>query len=93
MLQPQCNISQQRSSSVTMHQNHEEIELLKAQLSQLEERQKNYDELQHRLEEFEAKERLGKLESDISKSSPAQPVPTPQKYDPETQANIGKSII
>ena len=75
-----------------MHQNHEEIELLKAQLSQLEERQKNYDELQHRLEEFEAKERLGKLESDISKSSPAQPVPTPPKHDLETQANIGKSI-
>merc|ERR1719435_484861 len=69
-----------------MHQNHEEMELLKAQLSELEERQKNYDGLQKRVEEFEARERLEKLESDISESSPAQP--TPPKYDPETQANI-----
>ena len=62
----------------------------------LQERQKNYDGLLKRIEDFEAKERLEKLEANISKLSP-QPVvqevetkteePAP-KYDAETQANI-----
>ena len=60
------------------------------------ERQKNYDEILKRIEDFEAKERLEKLEADISKSSPQPAVqevetkteePAP-KYDAETQANI-----
>ena len=60
------------------------------------ERQKDYDGLLKRIEDFEAKERLEKLEANISKLSP-QPVvqevetkteePAP-KYDAETQANI-----
>ena len=45
-------------------------------------RQKNYDELQKRIEDFEAKERLNKLEADISKS------PKKQQYNSETQGNI-----
>ena len=62
----------------------------------LQERQKNYDGLLKRIEDFEAKERLEKLEADISKSSPQPAVqeveerivePAPQ-YDAETQANI-----
>ena len=62
----------------------------------IQERQKNYDGLLKRIEDFEAKERLEKLEANISKLSP-QPVvqevetkteePAP-KYDAETQANI-----
>ena len=62
----------------------------------IQERQKNYDGLLKRIEDFEAKERLEKLEANISKLSPQPAVqevetkteePAP-KYDAETQANI-----
>merc|ERR1712062_149419 len=45
-----------------LSQNNEEIEILKAQLSELQNRQKDYDELQQRPNDFETKQRLEKLD-------------------------------
>ena len=53
------------------------------------ERQKNYDGLLKRIEDFEAKERLEKLEADISKSSPQPAV----QEDLKTQLNECKTKI
>ena len=56
----------ERSSVKSYTQNSEELEMLKSQLSELQERQINYDELQKRITEFEARERLAEIEKNTS---------------------------
>ena len=56
-VEEQVNQSKQEIS-----QNLEELEMLKAQLVELQDRQKDYDDLQERLKEFETKQRLEKLD-------------------------------
>ena len=90
-----------RSILIFLHQHFDKICLLICVILfnsffVLQERQKNYDGLLKRIEDFEAKERLEKLEANISKLSPQPTIqevetkteePAP-KYDAETQANI-----
>ena len=56
----------ERSSVKSFTQNNEELEMLKSQLSELQDRQSNYDELQTRITEFEARERLAEIEKNTS---------------------------
>ena len=56
----------ERSSVKSYTQNNEELEILKSQLNELQERQNDYDDLQKRLREFEARERLAELEKNTS---------------------------